>query len=307
MKFRTEIKPLNAGIDIHHQSNIVAIGSCFVENIGNMMLDHGFNISVNPFGILFNPVSILNILENKKLTPQHLIEKSNSVVSLDFHSKFQAKNKLIFQVNFENKQHQLQNQLQNANCLILTFGTAWVYRYKQTKEIIANCQKVEGQSFTKELLNLNHLMDAYTAYFNKLIQLNPTLKIILTVSPVRHIKDGIVENNVSKSVLLLLCQKLKNKFSDHIVYYPSYEILLDDLRDYRFYKSDLIHPNNQAIQYIYEHFSNSFYQKKTKEIVQLMQKLNALKAHQFLNPTEKDKNLHASKIKRLELEIKNAI
>lgn len=306
MKFRTEIKPIESDFKINHQSKVLAIGSCFVENIGGMLAEQGFNIKINPFGILFNPVSILKVLKHEDLEVQHLIQKREHVLSLDFHSKYYQANKNQFEKQFKKDKLNLKNVLNDANCLILTFGTAWVYEFIETKKIVANCQKLPGKLFQKKLLSLQEITKSYEIVFTELLKVNPNLKIMLTVSPVRHIKDGIIENNTSKSLLLMLCHALKTSFSKEVIYYPSYELQVDDLRDYRFYEADLIHPNPQAIQYIYTHFSNSFFSNQTKQLLVLIKKLNALKGHLFLNATDEEKKMHQAKILELETQIKNA-
>ncbi|MFD1553318.1 GSCFA domain protein [Putridiphycobacter roseus] len=308
MKFRTEIKPIVRDLKVSHQSKIMAIGSCFVENIGGILKTQGFDIDMNPFGILFNPISILNILnEEIDLTEKHLIDKGTHVVSLDFHSKYHHPSKEKFRQAYATDRVKLQNNLKNLDLLILTFGTAWVYEYVESKKTIANCQKLNDRLFNKKLLDLNDLNSNYTQVLLKLLQGNPNLKILLTVSPVRHIKDGIIENSTSKALLLMLCQHLKTSFPKQVIYYPSYELVMDDLRDYRFYEADLIHPNGQAIQYIYENFSDSFFSDKTKQLVLLKKKLNAMKAHVFLNASPAEIALHHAKMDKLALEIKNAV
>lgn len=311
MKFRTEINITKFDFNITHRSSLLAIGSCFVENIGGLLKDYRFNININPFGIIFNPHSIAKILSNalddKLNFNTDFIERDGVFYGYDFHSKFNGKSKkaLLTKINSTNKK--TSQSLLRANVLMLTFGTAWVYKQKTSTQVVANCHKVPQQHFTKELLDVEHLKKIYTTLFKDILSRNPTLKIILTVSPVRHLKDGFVENNQSKSVLLLLCNYLVDAFPYQIFYFPAYEIVMDDLRDYRFYNEDLIHPNQQAINYIFEKFTSAFFNENAKEILPKIKQLNALKCHQFLNANEQQIKQHQTKIIELEKSINSTI
>lgn len=309
MKFRTELKFDKQSHDLTHSDSILAIGSCFVENIGVKLSNLKFKINVNPFGIIFNPYSMAKILNNGLKHPIQLedecdvLEHNHIFKSYDFHSKFNAitYNDFIKKVDIENKT--VKGQLVNSNYLFLTFGTAWVYRLIEANKIVSNCQKVPQSSFTKELLDLNDITAVYVKLIKEIIKSNPTIKIVLTVSPVRHIKDGIVENNQSKSVLLLLCKALSDDFKQNVIYFPSYEIQMDDLRDYRFYNADLVHPNQMAIDYIFEQFSKLFFTDGTKVLNEKIEKLNRLQQHKFLSATEIEIKKHNTKIELLKSEI----
>jgi hypothetical protein len=309
MKFRTELKFDKQRHDVTHSDSILAIGSCFVENIGIKLSSLKFNINVNPFGIIFNPYSMAKILNNGLKSPIKLekecdvLEYNGVFKSYDFHSKFNAAtyNNFINKVDIEQKG--IRTQLENTNYLFLTFGTAWVYRLIEAKKIVANCQKIPQSNFTKELLDLNDITTVYVELIKKLIKSNPSIKIVLTVSPVRHTKDGIVENNQSKSVLLLLCKALSDDFKQNVIYFPSYEIQMDDLRDYRFYNADLVHPNQIAIDYIFEQFSKLFFTENTTKLNEKIEKLSRLQNHVFLSATDADIKKHNTKIDMLKLEI----
>jgi hypothetical protein len=309
MKFRTEVPIDKLNHDITHDERIVAFGSCFVENIGVKLEKLNFKIDINPFGIIFNPYSIAKVL-NRGLEKRFKLDKECDVLecngifkSYDYHSKFNAKSYNDFINKTDHTYEKISSQLKNNDYLFLTFGTAWIYRLIESNQVVANCQKVPQSNFTKELLDLNELTDIYLKIFKRLVSVNPKLKIVLTVSPVRHIKDGIVENNQSKSILLLLCKALSDDFKHNVVYFPSYEIQMDDLRDYRFYNSDLVHPNQMAVDYIFEKFSNAFFSDNTKCLNSKIKKLNKLESHRFLNATEKEKQKHHHKIESLRHEI----
>jgi len=310
MKFRTELKLNKHNSSITHSDSILAIGSCFVEHIGEKLSQLKFNINSNPFGIIFNPYSIAKILNNGLDKPIKLdkecdvLEQNGIFKSYDFHSKFNATsyNGFIKKVDAQNTE--TNDQLKNNSYVFLTFGTAWVYRLIDANKVVANCQKVAQSNFTKELLDLNELIDIYSQLIKEMITVNPKLKIVLTVSPVRHIKDGIIENNQSKSILLLLCKALGDDFKQNVIYFPSYEIQMDDLRDYRFYNADLIHPNQIAIDYIFEQFSHFFFEDKTTQLLKKIEKIIRLEKHKFLSATEAEINTHHAKIEELKSEIK---
>ena len=303
MKFRTELKPLKQLGSISHHSSILSIGSCFANSIGDKLNLNGFNVNVNPFGILFNPVSILNLLKGCDLEPEHLLDQASGTVSYDFHSKVTSPSKNEFITQFNEARIGVENELKHNDLLILTFGTAWAYQYKSTGKIIANCQKQRADLFEKTSLDLETLKVDYTHTLNQLFEENKKLKIILTVSPVRHIKDGLIENNRSKSILILLCSHLAVHFPNRVIYYPSYEIITDDLRDYRFYRSDLIHPNEMAIDYVYDHFKQSFFDQVTVDNSKLFEQYNRLKGHRFLNASEDEILAHNDKLNALEAKL----
>jgi len=310
MKFRTAINIEKHRCNLSHSDKVLALGSCFVENIGVKLTHLKFNLNVNPFGIIFNPYSIAKILNNGLEKPIKL-DRENDVLaqngiykSYDFHSSFNAESYNDFIENTETEFKQLKSQLLKDDYLFLTFGTAWVYRLVDNNRVVANCHKVPQNNFTKSLLDLTEITDIYVAILKRIIEKNSSIKIVLTVSPVRHLKDGVVENNQSKSILLLLCKALADDFKQNVIYFPSYEIQMDDLRDYRFYKSDLIHPNDMAIDYIFEQFSKSFFTTKTVALNKRIDKLNKLESHRFLNATESDKKKHFEKIESLKQELK---
>jgi len=307
MKFRTEIQIPKSDFTISHSSKIMAMGSCFVENIGQKLDNLRFDIDINPFGIIFNPYSIAKIIKNainNELNYNtNFVERHQQLYCYDFHSKFNATSTNEFLDNIKSTNKKTNQSLLMSDALMLTFGTAWIYKHKTSNQIVANCHKIPQSEFEKSMLDLEELKSIYFHLFTDFFEKNSSLKIILTVSPVRHLKDGFVENNQSKSVLLLLCQYLSNSFPKQVFYFPSYEIVMDDLRNYRFYNSDLIHPNQQAVDYIFEKFSATFFEDNTLNILPKLIKLNQLKAHRFLNASDADKLNHQTKIDDLENEL----
>tara|TARA_B110000037_G_scaffold217760_1_gene279467 strand:- start:6839 stop:7777 length:939 start_codon:yes stop_codon:yes gene_type:complete len=305
MKFRTTIKiEPNKGF-IHHQNKMMSIGSCFASNIGAYLNVRQFNIEQVQFGIQFNPVSIERNIRDAiagEVDKNLIIERDEHYYHYNFSANHFAKSDTVLKNVLSNIQIDFTQGLETCDRLFLTFGTAWVYRHIQQDTTVANCHKIPQNQFNKELLDLEELKQLYLTLFEDLRAKNPQLEIILTVSPVRHVKNGLHENNLSKSILLLLSDFLVNKFN-FVHYFPAYEIVMDDLRDYRFFNADLIHPNEQAIDYVFDRFAGTYFSDKTAEISMLAQKLILLKSHLSLAPSRLQMEQSKNKIQNLEAKI----
>lgn len=285
--FRTDIDIPKSNSKITYNSRSVFIGSCFTENIGNKLFELKFPVDINPFGIQYNPKSVKNSLDlliDKKVFAQDDIHFANEQwYSFYHHSKFsnsdkeKCLNKINSGINYSSK------FLRNADILFITFGTAWVYQLKETKEIVSNCHKLPANQFNRLLLDVDDIYNDYLILIKRLLQLDSKLKIIFTVSPIRHLKDGAVENQISKSTLILAVNKLKKHF-DNVEYFPSYEIMMDELRDYRFYADDMFHINKTAINYIWKKFSETFFDDNTSNIILKIEKIIRNKNHKPFNP-----------------------
>lgn len=265
-------------IEICFQDKVLFLGSCFSENINEKLVERKFDSRSNPFGIVYNPISIFNILdfviEEKTFTKNDLFLHNEIWNCYDFHSDMSGLEVEKVLQNINDKILETRVFLKETNVLFITFGTAWVY--ETNKEIVANCHKVASKEFEKRLLTVAEIETKAKSTLAKLKQYNEKIKIVFTLSPVRHLKDGFVENNLSKSILLLVINQLQTE--KNIAYFPAYELVIDDLRDYRFYKEDLVHPNNLAINYIFEQFQNVFFTEKTISLLVKVEKL--LKAFQ---------------------------
>lgn len=287
MNLQTQIKLPDYPFTISHQDKVLSFGSCFSENIGDKLKEHKFDVLVNPYGILFNPISVCTAinecLENKSYLEADLNNNKEIHFSFNHHSRFAGLNKAEVLESINSSISQANSYLSDANVVVLTFGTAWVYRLKETNQVVANCYKLPNTLFNKELLSINEIVAEVSDSINKLRSVNPSVKIITTISPVRHWKDGVVENQQSKATLHLALKGINEKF-DNSVYFPSYEIVLDELRDYRFYANDMLHPSELAVDYIWEKFSNSFFSKETKELNKRITQLNKEKNHKPFNP-----------------------
>lgn len=301
MKFQTQI-PLKPQTDnlINYHSNLLLLGSCFVENIGEKFNYFKFKSLQNPFGILFNPKAIETLLssaiEHKYYTESDLIFHNEQWHCFDAHSKLSetSKDELLDNLNASLKQ--TAQQIQQATHVIITLGTSWVYRYNNTKAYVANCHKIPQKEFDKVLLTVNEVKESLDHVKGLIQSVNPDVKIIFTVSPVRHIKDGFVENTQSKAHLISAIHQLVNQ--KDIFYFPSFEIMMDELRDYRFYNDDMLHPSPVAIQYIWEKFISIWMSVETHKTMELVDEVQKGLLHKPFNP---DSEAHKVFLKRLEI------
>lgn len=307
MIFRTEITPLKSTQNICHKDKILLIGSCFTQNIGERLINSGFQTSINPFGIIYNSFTISQcldyVLENKPFTIDDLIE-NNGWYSYSHHGSFKGHTpeELLDKINSEIAQsHKF---IKETKYLILTLGTSWIYTHNETNKIMGNCHKIPSSQFTKSLLSIEKTIEVLSESLDEFLkttnQDNP--KIIFTISPIRHIKDGYRENQLSKSMLHVAVEELL-KQNSKIDYFPSYELMMDDLRDYRFYESDMLHPTPQAIDYIWQKFTQTYFSYETISLCKEFEKLNKLKHHRPFDITTKDYQMHLQRIKDLEEEL----
>ncbi|MBI5542120.1 MAG: GSCFA domain-containing protein [Bacteroidia bacterium] len=298
MKLQThvEISPLVEKIS--HKNKILLIGSCFAENIGDKLSLAKFNINCNPFGVIYNPVSIQNsfdILEKKRLfTKEDLFFENGLWKSFYHHSKFSdidlnctlktINDNIIFSHEF----------LKTADYVIITLGTSWIYEFTEKNIIVSNCHKTPAVNFKRRLLSIEETINSLNSIVNILKRINSNIKIIFTVSPVRHLKDGHHANTVSKSLLFTALQSIQIN-NENIFYFPAYEILMDELRDYRFYADDMIHPSSKAIEYIWEIFSKSYFSTETIELIKEIEDLKRAMQHKpFFKETDDYKNFKSA-------------
>jgi hypothetical protein len=272
---------------IDHRSSVLSIGSCFSTVIGDKLSDRKFPVLNNPFGVLFNPISMAQALEDALLgmpiNTDMILIRDGMYLHFGMHSDVVAYSGESLKRLIQKKQEQTKLILTNASHIIITLGTAWVYEYGQYGQIVANCHKQPSALFEKRLLTPKEISKTYSGFFNVLRQINPKLEVIFTVSPVRHTKDGIPENQLSKAILRMAIQEIVDQF-DFSHYFPSYEIMMDELRDYRFYKEDMIHPSLLAEDYIWERFKNTWIDSKTYPLIQEFEGINRDLSHKAFNP-----------------------
>lgn len=290
MKFHLNYTPKKFDFEIGHNHSLFLIGSCFAENIGQKLKENKFNVLVNPNGILFNPSSIFRALQDAiSLAPfedRFSVERDSYYFSFLHHSKIKALGikqlqDLIQEINSHNHHF-----LKSCDYIVITFGTAYYYVHKTLNTTVANCHKQAQQTFVKKLVSVAEITEQFNLLCKELLRLNPRIKLILTVSPVKHLKDGLLENSLSKSTLLLSIHELC-KTNKNCVYFPAFELVTDDLRDYRFYKDDLAHPNEQAVRYVWEKFAETCFDSLTQKTVLELEKLNLFLQHQSLYPGSK--------------------
>lgn len=263
MDFRTTVKPLE-GLSgtVSHDRPIVMMGSCFTDNIGARMQGELYDCVVNPCGTLYNPASIassiLDLLYDRDFTADELFQHEGVWRSYSHHSRFSGVDRDEVLRMMNESAAEARNALQRASALIITFGTAWIFRLKEGNRVVANCHKQPASLFNREMLNSTQILGLWKKILREITARYPDLKVIFTVSPIRHLSDGAHGNQVSKSTLLLAVDRLVAENAATALYFPSYEIMLDDLRDYRFYAADMMHPSDVAVDYIYDIFRRSF-------------------------------------------------
>ncbi len=269
MKFRTEIEVHQAGQTIAHSDPILTMGSCFAENISTLLKERFFNVLENPFGVLYNPLSISGalklVMEQKRFDENDLIFHQEEWHSLWHHSTFSHHDPRICLQNINTQMEQAHHFLKKARWMIVTFGTSFVYFHKQRIMVVANCHKIPETQFERRLISIEEIVEEWRLTLNALKEFNPDLHIIFSVSPIRHLRDGLIANQQSKATLLLAVHRLIENCA-HCYYFPAYEILMDDLRDYRFYAANMTHPNDQAVNYIWEKFQTMFFTAETQKI-----------------------------------------
>lgn len=267
-------------------SKVVSLGSCFAQTIGSKMQAAKFEVLVNPFGTLFHPLNLSDILSQAlvqaEMDPSGVVDREGVFVHYSAHSDVKGGTQAELEANFTHQRLRLHHALMEASHLVLTLGTAWIYQHKEFGRV-ANCHKQAAALFEKKLSSLAELAPELESGLNKLLQQNPNLKIILTLSPVRHTKEGISENQLSKSLLRVLCAQLEQQL-EAVTYFPAYEIMVDELRDYRFYKSDLVHPSEEAENYIWEKWQQFCFGTVTQQKVAEIQKIQLDLAHRSFNP-----------------------
>lgn len=286
--FRTILK---AGVSKHTcslKSKILTIGSCFAESMGNRLNTHKIHTSTNPFGVIYNPHSIHKALQrsiyNEAPADTSYLQHNHLYSNFDFHSSFSSPEKGILIKQLVEAIGATHYFIKEATTIILTYGTAWVYERKDTGEIVANCHKLPAANFTKSLFSHKKFIESFDVFYSALKKINPSAQVILTVSPVRHVRDTLEMNMVSKSVLRLGCHSIIEAYKD-VEYFPAYEIMLDDLRDYRFYKSDMIHPSEEAEEYIWEMFVERYFDSTSKDFFRQWKKILSALSHRPFHPS----------------------
>lgn len=300
--FRTVLQQSEVDIPykkIDYQSKIGLVGSCFVENIGAKLAYYKFQNWINPYGILFNPLAIekafLDIHDIKTYTQQDLVHNQDMWHSLHHHSDFSNPDsqKVLDRINSTIKK--THENLKKTTYLIITLGSAWVYYHLDAATEVANCHKIPQNKFEKRLLSVEEIVESLRKSIQIITLINPEIQVILTLSPVRHLKDGMLANSRSKAHLLTAIHQVTN--ADSIAYFPSYELLMDDLRDYRFYTEDMLHPNTLATTYIWEFFKELLISKEAYPLMKQVDSVQKALQHRPFNPDSEHYQSFMAKIK----------
>jgi hypothetical protein len=287
MKFRTEIDIIKIPWPVRYEKPVIMLGSCFTDNTGSYLEKYLFPVSVNPFGVIYNPFSIAKsigaLIDKKKYLPEDLGFHDGLWFSFDHYTKFSDPDREVATEKINQAFQEAKELFRRAGHLILTFGSAFIYELRETGKVVNNCHKLPASQFSRRLLTVEEIVQHYQALVDRILHFNPEIKIILTVSPVRHIRDGLSGNQRSKATLLLSTGKLEKLYPDTCHYFPSYEIMMDDLRDYRYYGADMLHPNDQAIAYIWQHFMENCISEDAAAIIKRLDPLLKALGHRPLH------------------------
>ncbi|MBQ0115637.1 MAG: GSCFA domain-containing protein [Bacteroidales bacterium] len=271
MDFRTTIKiPDNRQI-LRHDDGVVLLGSCFSDNIGAKMRAAMMNVDINPYGPIYNPMSIAagaeRIIKGEPIAGATLFRQSGVWNSYAFHSRYSMADKGAALTLMNDRIAEAHEHLAAARLLVVTLGTAIVYRLRETGEVVSNCHKVPQHQFSREMASVDEMASALSSMVCSLHSFNPDLKIVFTVSPIRHIADGLDQNSLSKASLRVAVDRVIAEHPDCAEYFPSYEIVMDDLRDYRFYATDMVHPSDVAVEYIWQTFQATYLDDRAAQAV----------------------------------------
>lgn len=302
--FRTELNPEKPDFRLELSHPVITVGSCFSDVMGSRFRENKFNILANPFGVIFHPNIIADLLlmavQGQAPSSDTFLELENRWVSYLLHSRISAPDSAALRERLQAIFQEVNQQLQEARVLIITTGTAFIYEQKSLQLAVANCHKQAQKDFLKRLSSLEELHTGFEKFYHALKKHNPAIKIILTVSPVRHIKDSLELNSVSKSILRLLAHQACERYPD-LSYFPSYELQLDDLRDYRFYGRDLLHPSEEAEDYIWEKFTSTYFSEEAMKFLKEWQGIRRALSHRPFNPaSEAHQSFIRKTIKKLE-------
>jgi hypothetical protein len=266
-------------------------GSCFADVLGARLKESRFPCSVNPFGVSYNPLSIHNVLrmvaKREKPDAALFVESEGSVRHLDFHSALRSRSADDLRGLLADKFLDASSFLRRSRIIIITYGTSWAYRHLNSGKIVNNCHKLPAREFERTFVEPHEVVESFAAVHALLNTIVPGVRFILTVSPVRHLRDSLDLNQLSKSGLILACHEIVKKYNG-AEYFPAYEIMMDDLRDYRFYDTDMIHPSATAIEYIWEKFTECYFTKETLELATRCRELDRALAHRPFDPASAD-------------------
>ena len=299
MEFITKVEMPSDRPAIRHSDKLMLWGSCFTENIGTLLLENKFRCDINPFGVLYNPMSIAKGIKEiyacRQYTPENLLSSRGVWFSLMHHSSFDAADRETCCRQINERLQAGHSFLLQADWLIFTWGTSRVYVWKDDGRIVGNCHKLPERMFDRRLLDADEIAEEYIPLLQNMHSLNSNMKMLFTVSPVRHTRDGMHGNQLNKAILLIAIDKLCRTFP-FCHYFPAYEIMMDELRDYRFYADDMIHPSRQAVNYIWEKFSDTYFPEEARAFIRQWENIRKGLAHRPFNPQSEEYRSFLSQI-----------
>lgn len=291
MNLQTKITVAAPDFLIDYNSRLMMLGSCFAENMGSKFSYYKFDVDVNPCGIIYNPLSVANVLrlivEGKQFEKSDLRQVGGKWVSLYHHGAFSSTDPDECLRRINDRLTKATGELRTLDLLVITWGTAWVYRYTRENIVVSNCHKIPSQEFERSRLSVDDIVKEYLVLIGRLREINPGLRILFTVSPIRHWKDGAHGNQLSKATLLLAIDRLREELQ-HVYYFPAYEIVLDELRDYRFYADDMLHMSGFTVDYIWERFLYSFISPEVLGLMNQIGRVNKGVAHRPFDPQSEE-------------------
>jgi len=300
--FRTVVKCTASPEKADYGTPFLMLGSCFAENLGCRLQQLKFNITLNPFGIIYHPAPAANNLERiisgKPYTANDLQQHNELWSSFDHHGRFSHTDASACLELINTCLQQAHDQLYRSKFLFVTFGTAWAYRLKKNGRIVSNCHKFPASDFERIRFDVDEICTVWTDIIAKLRQFNPSVRVVFTVSPIRHLRDGAHENQLSKSTLLLAVDRLNQKVTN-TGYFPAYEIVQDDLRDYRFYDKDMTHPNAVAIDYIWQRFCESYMTEDTLQTMKMVEDIVKASLHKPIHNTSGSRKFAAAYLEKI--------
>lgn len=288
MEFYTPITIQKGPFAFSYANRILMMGSCFAENIGGILASNKFTVDINPFGILYNPASVAEglrrLLRPERFNTGDLFQHEGVYHSFAHHSRFSATSPETCLEQINNRLLLSADFLRRADRLVITWGTAYVYRLRSDGRIVSNCHKLPETLFERQRLSDTAIIEDWKSLLLALWEQNPELKILFTISPIRHWKDGAHANQLSKATLLLAAEALRTSYPERIGYFPAYEIMMDELRDYRFYADDMLHPSAQAIEYIWQRFAETFLSQEASTVRKAWLDIQKAIAHKPFHP-----------------------
>jgi len=296
MDFKLNFELPKADFSISHQDTVLFLGSCFSDEISEKAKFSGLNVLSNPFGTVFHPSLLGSFITEsiEGVNEERIVNREDVFLSWDANSSIFGFSEEELQLKLRMLRSEFLEKIAESKTIFITFGTAWVYRNIDNHQLVANCHKLSNSNFTKELSDVDVLHYEWIGVVQKIREINSGIKIVFTVSPVRHVKDGLIENNQSKSILIELVRRLT--LTSGIHYFPSYEIIVDELRDYRFYKTDRVHPSEEAVEYVWRKFSSVFFNPETVALNQQILNFRKMVLHRSLHEDSIDNQLRKNQL-----------